>query len=399
MIARNGQGRMRFVLYKGQSQYGSLRLHITQLAEALGRQGHDVRTVDLMDEGGRAALDAALADPPDAFVGIGGVGADAANEAGSVYDQLGCVYASLYVDHPVHHVPRITAKIRRHVAFFLDRSHVQFVAGWPKAKGLSYLGFLPPGANELPEPVDTSDEAFSRRDIPLLFTGTYRGAPRPGWLEWEASPARDIAGEVAERMVADGRLPVLEALKASLADRGAALSPDLFDEFVPLLQAPQAFAEAWHRDALLHALGRAGAPLHVYGNGWEPLAAAYPSFAYGGVGSFEETLHLLRRARLVLNTNNGFVAGGHERVFTALCAGAAVFSDASRYYADAFKEGREIVTFAWNRLDAAPGQLLELMADTPALAAIARAGHKKAVAEHRWSDRAAKLVKAIKQAR
>ena len=139
--------------------------------------------------------------------------------------------------------------------------------------------------------------------------------------------------------------------------------------------------------------------MQVYGNGWPALADRYPSFKYGGVGSFEETLHLLRRTRVVLNTNNGFVAGGHERVFTAMCAGAAVFSDASRYYADAFKEGREIVTFAWNRLAEAPAQLQALVDDVPRAAKIARAGHARAMAEHRWSDRATRLVKAIRQAR
>lgn len=389
---------MRFVLIKGQSQYGSLRLHIDQFADALRRQGHDVQVVD-MTGGGQAELDRTTANPPDCYFGIGGVGSDYADAAGSIYDQLGVVYATLHVDHPVHQAARVTARIRKQAAFFLDRTHVQFVSAWPSAKGLAHLGFLPPGANELPEPVDTSDEAFARRDIPLLFTGTYRGPPQAAWSAWEESPAKEIAGEIAGRMAEDARLPILDALKASLAERGVPFTSELFDQFVPLLQAPQAFAEAYHRDRLLHALGRASIPMQVYGAGWEPLVAQYPAFAYGGVGSFEETLHLLRRARLVLNTNNGFVSGGHERVFTAMCAGAAVFSDASRYYADAFKEGREIVTFEWRKLDTAPDRLRALMDDTPALAALARAGHKRAMAEHRWSDRAARVAKAVKQIR
>jgi hypothetical protein len=389
---------VRFVLIKGQSQYGSLRLHIDQFAEALRGVGHEAQVVD-MTTGGQAELDATLSAPPDCYFAIGGVGSDYADANGSVYDQLGVVYATMHVDHPVHHIERVTAKVRKHVAFFLDRAHVQFVSAWPAAKGLAHLGFLPPGANELPEPVDTSDEAFARRDIPLLFTGTYRGPPRAGWATWEESPAKQIAGEIAGRMAEDARLPVLDALKASLADRGVALSGELFDQFVPLLQPPQAFAEAYHRDRLLHALGRAGVPMHVYGAGWEPLVAQYPSFTYGGVGSFEETLHLLRRARLVLNTNNGFVSGGHERVFTAMCAGAAVFSDASKYYAEAFKEGREIATFEWRKMEAAPERLLALMDDTSGLAALARAGHKRAMAEHRWTDRAARVAKAVKQVR
>lgn len=390
---------MRFVLLKGTSQYGSLRLHADQLAAALTGLGHDVRIVDLAGDEGVGALNATFADPADCYFGMGGVGSDARNDAGSVYDQLGVVYATLYVDHPVHRIPWVTAKIRRHVQFYLDRTHVQFVSAWPAARGLSQLGFMPPGANELPEPVDASDEAFARRDIPLLFTGTYRGAPQPDWAAWEPSPAKDLVNEVAARMTADARLPLLDATRAALAARGGELTGNLFDGLVPLLQPAQAFAEAYHRDALLHVLGRACVPVQIWGAGWEPMAAAYPSFDWKGVGSFEESLALLRRTRLVLNTNNGFIAGGHERVFTAMAAGAGVISDASRFYADAFKEGREITTFAWNRLDAVPTQITDLLADTPRLAAMARAGHRRTMAEHRWTERAARLVKAVKQAR
>ncbi|MGC3971904.1 MAG: glycosyltransferase [Pirellulales bacterium] len=391
---------MRFVLMKGELQYGSLRLHIDQFGAALRDLGHEVTVLDLTDPAGRAALDASLASPPDCYFGMGGIGAEYRTAAGaSVYDALDVVYATMHVDHPVYHALRVTAKIRKEVEFFLDRTHVQFINAWPSARGVAHLGFLPPGANELPEPVDVSDEAFARRDIPLLFTGTYRGPPAEAWADWPESPAREIVAEIAARMVSDGRLALLDALKAALADRGAQLAGDLFEQFVPLLQHAQGFAEAYHRNALLHELGRAGLPLHVYGSGWEPLAAQYPSFVYGGVGSFEETLRLLRRARVVLSTNNGFVAGGHERVFTAMCGGAAVFSETSKYYAEAFKEGREIVTFPWSQIDRVGARLAALAEDTPAAAAIARAGHKRAMAEHRWTDRAAKVAKAVKQVR
>jgi hypothetical protein len=389
---------VRFALLKGQSRYGSLRLHIDQLAAALGELGHQARIVDLAADDAQAQLNVATNDPPDCFFAFSGVACDLKIQDASAYDFLGCVYASIYVDNPVHHIPRLQSPIRKHVAFFLDRSHVQFVSASPMARNITQLGFLPPGANELPEAPDLSDEAFARRDIPLMFTGTYRGAPQAPWRQWPESPARTVLEAVAERMTADARLPILDALRAVLKQLGAELTPTLFNDIAPMLSGPQFFAEAYHRDAVIHALGRAGLPLHVWGDGWEPLAAQYPSFVYGGLGSFAETLHTLRRARVVLNVNNGFVAGGHERVFTAMCAGAAVFSDANRYYEEAFKDGREIVTFAWPKLAGAPDKLAELVSDPDRAAQIARAGAKRAQAEHRWTNRAERLVKAVQQA-
>jgi hypothetical protein len=390
---------MRLVLFKAHSQYGSQRLHVDQLAAALVAQGHDVRVVDLLEAAWREALTETFSDLPDCYFGFNGIGSDLKNGDTSLYDQFGVVYASLYLDHPLYHVGRITTKIRRHAVLLLDRSHLQFLRAWPKMQGVSYLGFLPPGANETSDSVDTSDAAFALRDIAVLFTGSYRGAPEPVWTSWAESPAKEIVAEVADRMEADGRISVLDALKATLAERDVDLDGELLDQLIPLLRFVQAFIEARHRDKLMHGLGRAGAPLHLYGAGWEPLAAAYPAFTYGGVGSFEETLSLLRRSRIVLNTNNGFVAGGHERVFTAMCGGAAVFSDFSRYYAEAFKEGREIATFEWSAMSDAPAKLFALIDDPVGTGAIARAGHKRAMGEHRWADRAAKLVKIVKQVR
>jgi len=389
---------VRFALIKGQSQYGSLRLHVDQLSQALMEIGHETMVVDMVADDRQAQLNTALMSMPECVFGFSGVGVDLRGDSGSLYDVMGAVYATLYVDNPVHHLARLQTPVRRNVAFFLDRSHLQFVNASPFARDFTQLGFLPPGANQLPEPPDLSDEAFARRDIPLMFTGTYRGAPQAPWRQWPQSPARTVAEGVCERMVADARLPILEALRQVLKQLGAELTPQLFTDIAPLLSAPQFFAEAYHRDAVLHALGAAGLPLHIWGNGWEPLAERYRAFVYGGVGSFAETLQTLRRVRVVLNINNGFLAGGHERVFTAMCAGAAVFSDANRYYEEAFKEGREIVTFAWPKLANAPDQLAALVADPARAGQIARAGAIRAQAEHRWTERAQRLVKAVKQA-
>jgi hypothetical protein len=394
-----GRGLVRFILYKGQGQYGSLRLHIDQLDAALTGLGHEARVIDLTTEDALDQMNASFQDPPDCYFGISGIGSNPLIEGVSAYDKIRRPYASLYVDHPVHHITLLSTPILRNIAFFLDRTHVQFMSAWSRGRTFAQLGFMPPGANELPEPPDLSDAAFARRDIPLLFTGTYRGPPARPWRDAGDTPAGAALDAVAELMATDARLPLLDALRNALATLySAELTPQLLEDFLPLLGQAQHFAEAYHRDRLLRTLGEAGTPLTVYGSGWEPLAAAYPAFTYGGVGSFEETLHLLRRTRLVLNTNNGFVQGGHERVFTAMAAGAAVISDDNRYYQEAFKPGREIALFPWSKADKVPDQIEALLADPTALGAMAGSGARRAMADHRWTTRAARLVKAVKQA-
>lgn len=107
-------------------------------------------------------------------------------------------YASLYVDHPIHHTNRLSVPMRKKVAFFLDRSHLQFMTAWSVGRGFAQLAFLAPGANQIAPPPETTDGAFLARDIPVLFTGAYRGPPAaPGapnpraWAarRWRRSPS------------------------------------------------------------------------------------------------------------------------------------------------------------------------------------------------------------------
>lgn len=389
---------MRFVLVKGQSQYGSLRLHIDQLTEALAGLGEQTEVVDLTTPDASARLVRAIAQPTDCVFGFSGVGSDIAIR-GKFFERPAFVYATLYVDHPAHHIDRLSARIERHAVFFLDRTHVAFTGLWASPGAFAHIGLMPPGANTLADPVDVGDDAFAARDIPLLFTGTYRGAPVEAWVDWPQSPARTLVDETSRRMTADARLPLLDALGAALAANGATLTPDLIRSAAPLFSAIQMHAEAFHRHAVLTALGEAQVPLSVWGNGWAPLCAYYPALRFGGVGSFEETLGLLRRARLVLNINNGFVAGGHERVFGAMCAGAAVVSDRSAYYTEAFADGEEIATYDITRPAEIGERVGGLLADAAAQAKIARAGHVRAMAEHRWRNRASDLVEVVRSLR
>lgn len=386
---------MRIILAKGDSSYGAMRLHVDQLAVAIGALGHETRVIDLAAP--ESGLADALASPADGFLTFNGMACDLA--AQDAFVRAGCIFTSLYVDHPVHHLTRLADPGSRQVLFFLDHSHVGFMGAWGAGRNFAHVGFAPPGANALDEPVDLSDEAFARRDIALLFTGTYRGPPVRPWLDWPDSPARDLVGETAERMTADGELALLDALRDVLAARGTELSLDVLEAIAPLLHAAQYYAEAWHRHAVLTAFGSAGIPIEVHGLGWEPLCAQYPSIRHAGIGGFEQSLRLLRRARLVLNINNGFVAGGHERVFAAMAGGAAVFSETSRFYATAFDLARDIACFSPNRLDLAAERLAALIADVPAQAEMARAGHRRGLAEHGWSARAATVIKALEAVR
>jgi len=384
---------MRFLLVKAQSQYGSLRLHVDQLAAALTELGEDVRVVDTMLPFGTAAyVCAAVVDGADCVFTFGGV---YGQEYGPVFKKCGITYASLYVDNPVHHLPRLEPPEHQYIAFFLDRTHQAFMQAMDHTGAFAHLGFLPPGANTLAGPVDVSREAYGERDIPILFSGTYRGEPERTWLDMPTAVS-NLLSAIADRMAADGSLWIGAALRDALKASGIQLTLEFLRSIAPVLRFVQSFAEAYHRNAFLDVIGPAGLAVQTVGKGWGPLCERYRSFSHLGEGSFEQTLDLLRRTRVVINVNNGFVSGGHERVFAAMAAGAAVFSETSLFYDEVFIDGQDMVMFKTPAQSDVAVRLQHLADDLDFGARVAANGYAKTRAHHMWTNRAMQIVEVVR---
>jgi spore maturation protein CgeB len=110
-------------------------------------------------------------------------------------------------------------------------------------------------------------------------------------------------------------------------------------------------------------------------------------------------VELMAQARIVLNTNGNFGAGSHERPFSASLAGAASFSDFSRYYADVFRPGQDIELFYWQGLDDGIAALHALAADPERAFEQARRAKAKTVAHHTWNNRIGKIIAAADHVR
>jgi hypothetical protein len=95
----------------------------------------------------------------------------------------------------------------------------------------------------------------------------------------------------------------------------------------------------------------------------------------------------MRQSRVVLNTNGNFGAGSHERPFSASLAGAATFSDYSRYYGQVFEDEKNIALFRWKDLDGGMAQLKALAADPERAFDYARSAKALTLSGHTWDSR------------
>ncbi len=368
-------------------------MHIDALAAAFRDLGHQTETLDYESGSANADFERILKDPIDLIFSINALGTVLMADEKPLSDALGIPYVTLMVDHPALHIDRLAQPIEKFVVTCLDRSHVEFLREFFGADSMPLRALMLPGAHGDGAAVDDDAAAFGEnRTIPLLFSGTYRGDVQREWADWPNTLAKAIIDDAVDLALANDRMPVEEALRRVAVERGMEFAPRSWRGLLEACGPMTNFIHARRRQDCLETLNAAGIPLHIYGSGWEEQMARFKAFTFGGVGSFEETLELLKKTRLCLNTNTNFVAGGHERVFSAMLGGAAVISDESSYYLEAFNPGEDILLYRWTELDRLPELVNRYLEAPDALFPIASSGQTKVRAQHLWAARAEQIL-------
>ncbi|MCM3389783.1 glycosyltransferase [Ureibacillus chungkukjangi] len=384
----------KFVLLKGQSNYGSLRLHIDQLYAAFKELGFDPVIVDLLETDAIEKLNTIIQQPVDFFLGFNGMGIDLKVGEQSLYDLLNVPYIAAMVDHPHIHLKRLTTSMNQLYVAVLDEGHQEFLKNYFPANHIQSYFLWPPGGNHnLSKPIvqHTEEDFIEKRDIPVLFTGSFRGIPQRSWKDNAAAIVK-ILDNVADVILDHDTLNFEEGLDLVLKSKGIELSVQQKNKLYQLMPQVNNFVHSSRRYNFLDTLAKADIPLHLYGQGWESMKEKWSSFLIQEEGSFAQTLDLLPRAKIVLNTNTHFVNGAHERVFAAMINGAAVLTDVSTYYEKKLKQDESILFYKWSELKQAPKTIETYLENQSALYKIASQGQQLALENHSWKVRALEIL-------
>jgi hypothetical protein len=376
---------MRVVMVKGISQYGGTRLFVEHAATAFRARGWDVELVDIPHDVAPLLRRAARLATDLVFT-INYLGEFRDPTGRSVAEIFRAPHVLWHTDYVLAREARVVGTPRMTALLTVDPTQVDAVEAILGADRFVCLGFFPHPAVGEPAPDDADVEAFVRnRPIPLLWSGSFQ---KPRERPWAQAPqaARDIFEAALELVLASEWTPPHEALDTVLRATGMDMSdPDLMGARMAAKAIDQE-VRLHRRFALLEALSASGQPLYICGAGWEDELHRFPDAVYAGAVEMSRMTELMRRSRVVLNTNGNFGAGSHERPFSALLAGAAVFSDYSRYYACAFAED-EISLFRCMALDTGMEALRALVEQPQRAFAQARKGKAKVLAHHTWAHR------------
>ncbi|MBS0364148.1 MAG: glycosyltransferase family 1 protein [Proteobacteria bacterium] len=376
---------MRVVLFKGPSQYEGTRTFIDELARAFAARGYEPAIFDLAGSADVEAAIAGAAGPPTALVfSINILGEHRDREGRNISEIFQAPHVVLSVDYVLSLASRWRATPTTTSLLCVDPSQVDAVNSIFGPDRFASVAFCPHAAVGEPWQDADLDGFLERREIPILWSGSFQ---RPGTPIWDGQPpqVRKLYDDAVDLALSVEWMPPLDALDQVLRANGA-------DPTNPALQTAR--CDACHIDArvrvirrfeMISRLAESGLPLAICGLGWD--GANLPNARLLGPLPMPEAARAMTRSRIVLNTNGNFGAGSHERPLSALLAGAAAFSDASAFYLDSFVEDEEIVLYRWKDLDAGIERLARLHADPEAAFRIAQRGGAKVRAGHRWANR------------
>jgi Glycosyl transferases group 1 len=392
---------LRILVIKGHSQYGGTRLFADHAAAAFARRGFEVGVLDLaaiIDAGGdapAAILADAAAQPADLVFSINIVGEYKDPAGRSLAAIHGAPHVVWHTDYVLTNQARLEGTPASTAVLVVDPTQVDAIRSVYGVERFDRLRFFPHPAVGEPAPDDADADAFAAaRPIPLLWSGGFQKPDaEPPWAG-APGPARAVFDDALDLALSVEWMPPLQALETVLAARGL----DLADPANrgAKLAAPMIDAEVrWtRRFEFLKAVAKSGVAVHICGANWEGQLYRFKNATYEGPVEMSRMVELMRRSRLVLNTNGNFGAGSHERPFSASLAGAATFSDFSRYYDQVFEDGRSMAMFRWKDLDAGMGRLAALAADPAACFAMAREAKALTLRDHTWDRRIDPILEA-----
>ncbi len=291
---------LNILIYMGQSQYAAFNLFAKQLTEPFRRKGHNVILFDLTQEGSSQKLIELFSSTHiDLVIAFNGMGVELTSGSKSIYDIVQTTFLAIFVDHPIYHISRLSQPIKNYIATFLDKSHVDFVDDLlPDNQVIKY--FMPlAGSSSGMSCLNSYSEYLKTKDIDILFTGSYFGAPTKVWDNNTNLP-KEILDQISDLLIHDEYTTIAAALKKVLGKHNIKLSRKFNQKNTSLMTLIMSYVRQYKRNELITKLCQHGIPITIYGKSWESMAKEFSTITFKGDVCTEETIALTKRAKIII---------------------------------------------------------------------------------------------------
>ena len=141
------------------------------------------------------------------------------------------------------------------------------------------------------------------------------------------------------------------------------------------------------KDARVHIFGGTVYRKEQPALGWHHYLGNQENVTIHPAINYSESLEVLKKSRIALNSSPTYKNGSHERVFAALACGALPITSESRYFREVFVDGEDLIFYQFNDRQAVNGKINYLLAHEGERKEAAEKGRQKVLKGHTWDNR------------
>lgn len=379
------------LLFKGSSQYDVTRYFLTDISEAFNALGYATTVIDLLEQGWHEDfLNAISRHNIMFFFSINGVGNDFLE---SLQKVGGCPTAPIfnfYVDHPCYHVARISCHLSKLLISCVDSTHIDFINEYPYLKETSSKVFIPHGCSIRP---GVKCKSISDRSIDILFAGSFSD-PEDIRKQWSSTELGWLLDDIAENALFESYRPITTIFRELFELNKIKVDALRLENISPLLQVVDLYVRAKRRKQILDNFSSLN--IQVYGEGWDKFQPTHTNskISFHEPVDFIGIQNKMADSKIVLNILPCFVEGAHERVFTAMLAGAVCLSDENSYLSSNFKNEENILLFNLKN-EGGSERIAHFLNNPDLLQEMSAKGKQIALEKHTWLNRAEQILQAV----
>lgn len=266
-----------------------------------------------------------------------------------------------------------------------------------KSHGGTRLLFLPHAVE-----ADLVYDENAERPYDVVFIGSCYDPDnlRAFWQNKYSKDICQIIDESIERTFADNCTPFYKALEMTLQEKG--LSEKEVD-FYQVGYYVDHYMRGKDRLELIKSIK--DIPVHVFGgtcwrpeqpiDGWVKYLSRQSNVILHPTIHFQESLALLKKTKICLNSVPSYKNGTHERIFTSLACGAVPITTDNLYIREQFEDGRDLVLYQHTNRTGVNDQIQRLLADETERREIAARGNAKVMQHHTWDVRAKQMLEGM----
>lgn len=372
--------------------YESKRHFVAKLAEALKRKDIEVKIFDGESYSRKAEI---LNDiqkfSPDVTCSFNSI--PPLPDGRFLWDWLSIPHLALLVDPSIYSTNLVKSPLA--IISCVDRNDCALI----KSQKFENVFFLPHAVEK-----ELQADEGQQRPYDVVFIGScndYESA-RIDWQNKYPPIAGKILDSAAEQVFSKENVPLIDALVNSI-NANSFISNEI--DFVTLFSYLDVYTRGKDRVELIRAINNSDIQVHIFGesdlgrfanaHGWDYYVGKQPNVVLHPSVPFLESMEILKKSKICLNSMPFFKDGTHERIFTGLACGSVPVTSASRYIEENFKDGQELIVYQPCRWKNASKRIEDLLSDEDKRKEMAALGRKNVMKNHTWDNRVEQLLRTL----